>query len=80
MYFHLIVDENSRVIWVAMLKAKSNTLREFKHFKALIEVEKNSKIQCLWSDRGGEFVFYKFNEFCVSQNCGEEEQDSYVPS
>ena len=54
-------------MWASMLKLKSDALREFKRFKALAEAEKGIRIQCLRSDRGGEFTFEEFTEFCISQ-------------
>ncbi|CAA7391576.1 unnamed protein product [Spirodela intermedia] len=46
-----------------MLKHKSEAFGEFKEFKALAEGEKNTKIKCLRSDRGGEFSSDEFTEF-----------------
>ena len=66
MYYLLIVDDFSRLMWVSMLKLKSDALGEFQHFKALVEAEKGTRILCLRSDRGGEFTFTEFNEFCIS--------------
>ena len=42
MYFLLVVDDFSRLMWVSMLKLKSDALREFKHFKALVEAKKKA--------------------------------------
>ena len=59
-HFLLIVDDFSRLMWVSMLKLKSDALREFQRFKALAEVEKGTRIQCLRSNRGGEFTSAEF--------------------
>ncbi|CAA6657052.1 unnamed protein product [Spirodela intermedia] len=37
-----------------MLKYKSEAFGQFKKFKALAKVEKNMKLKCLHSNRGGE--------------------------
>ncbi|CAA6657179.1 unnamed protein product [Spirodela intermedia] len=51
-HFLLIMDDFSRLMWVAMLKCKSEAFGQFKKFKALAEVEKNMKLKCLHSNRG----------------------------
>ena len=66
-YFLLTMDDFSRLMWVSMLKLKSDALREFKHIKALVEAEKGTRIQCLRSDKGGEFTSEDFSELCLSQ-------------
>ncbi|CAA7399965.1 unnamed protein product [Spirodela intermedia] len=39
-----------------MLKQKYEVFDEFKRFKTLAEVKKNTKLKCLRSSRGGEFL------------------------
>lgn len=52
-----------------MLKKKSDALEAFRHFKALVEVCFNSKIQQLQSDNGGEFIYFtKFLSECGIQH------------
>ena len=65
-YFLLIVDDYSRLMWVAMMKLKSQALSHFQKFNLLAEAEKGVKIQCLRTDRGGEFNSDEFTLFCVS--------------
>ena len=65
-YFLLIVDDFSQIMWASMLKLKSDALREFKRFKALVEAEQGTRIQCLRSDRGGEFTSEVFIDFFTS--------------
>ena len=65
-YFLLIVDDFSQIMWISMLKLKSDALREFKRFKALVEAEQGTRIQCLGSDRGGEFTSEVFIDLCTS--------------
>ena len=54
----LLIDDYTRMTWVAFLKEKS------KAFKELVENEENIKLKCLRSDNGGEFTSNEFNEFC----------------
>ena len=77
--FLLIVDDFSRLMWVSMLKLKSSALREFKHFKALAEVEKATRIQSLRSDRGGEFTSEDFTELFISQGIKRQLIAPYSP-
>ena len=65
-YYLLIVDDFSRLMWVSMLKLKSDALGAFQRFKTLAEAEKGTRVLCLRSDRGGEFTSSEFNEFCIS--------------
>lgn len=66
-YFLLIVDDFSRLMWVAMLKHKSEAFSTFKKFKSLAEAKKNTKLKCLQTGKGREFNSIEFNAFCVSQ-------------
>ena len=59
-YFMLIIDDFSRMTWVAFLKNKSEALEKFRTFKALAENQTGCKLKCIRSDRGGEFTDYDF--------------------
>ena len=63
-YFMILVDDFSRMMWVAFLKEKFEAFDKFKIFKNRVENESNMKIKCLRSDRGGEFTSNEFNIFC----------------
>jgi len=63
-YFALFVDDYTRMMWVYFIKYKSKAFECFKNLKALVENEKDSKIKCLRTDRGGEFTSKEFDEFC----------------
>ena len=65
-YFLLLIDDFSRLIWVAMLHNKSDALEAFKKFKALAETEKGGKLKAVRTDRGGEFTSMEFSNFCIS--------------
>ena len=60
----ILVDEFSRMIWVAFLNKKSEAFDKFKIFKNRVKNESGMKIKCLRSDRGGEFNSNEFNIFC----------------
>ena len=52
-YFMILVDNFSRMVWVAFLKEKYEAFDKFKIFKNRVENEFGMKIKCLGSDRGG---------------------------
>ena len=52
-YFIILVDDFSRMMWVAFLKEKSEAFDKFNIFKNRVENESSMKIKCLRLDRGG---------------------------
>jgi hypothetical protein len=63
-YFMLIIDDYSRLTWVAFLKEKSEAFEKLKVFKALTENQTGKRLKVVRSDRGGEFSSGSFKEFC----------------
>ena len=55
-YIVTFIDDYSRYVWVYFMKEKSETLAKFKEFKLMVESEVESKIQCLHTDNGGEYI------------------------
>nr|GEV17025.1 hypothetical protein [Tanacetum cinerariifolium] len=49
-YIFLIVDDFSRVMWVFLMKPKSEAFKKFKHWKILIENQIGRKVKCLRTD------------------------------
>jgi transposase InsO family protein len=60
----LIIDDYSRITWVAFLKEKAKAFEKFKKFKALTENHTSKRLKEVRSDRGGEFMSSDFKEFC----------------
>ena len=59
-YYICFVDDYSRFSWIYPLRAKSEALTAFVHFKAMVENQFDRKIKILQSDWGGEYrVFQK---------------------
>lgn len=56
MYFMLLVDDYTWVLWVYMLKNKNDALKFFKKCRAQVEVETILKLKVFRSDHGGEFL------------------------
>ena len=63
-YFILIIDDYSRLTWVAFLKEKAEEFEKFKIFKALTENQTGKMLKEVISNRGGEFMSSEFKEFC----------------
>lgn len=78
-FFLLLIDDFSRMMWVSMLKRKSDALDSFKKFKALAETEKNSQIGCLRTDQGGEFTSNSFSDFCEENGIRRQFSSPYSP-
>jgi transposase InsO family protein len=63
-FFMLLIDDYSRMTWVAFLKDKYEAFDKFKAFKSLVENEIDLRIKCSRSNRGGKFISNEFEEFC----------------
>lgn len=63
-YFILLIDDYSKMMWVAFLKEKLEAFEKFKIFKAKAETKSGLKLKCLRFDRGGELCSGEFNSFC----------------
>jgi transposase InsO family protein len=59
----LIIDDYSRLTWVAFLKEKAKAFEKFKIFKALTETQIGKRLKALRSDQGGDFMSRDFKEF-----------------
>lgn len=55
-YFMLLIDDLTRIMWVAFVRDKSEALEKFRVFKSRVENESGPKIKILISYRGGEFI------------------------
>jgi transposase InsO family protein len=78
-YFITFTDDYSRKTWVYLLKEKSGALECFKNFKVLVEKEAGNSIQCLRTDRGGEYLSNAFNEFCSAEGIKRQLTAAYTP-
>jgi hypothetical protein len=65
-YFMLLVDDYTRMAAVFFLKNKSEAFENFKIYKEMVENEMDSRIKCLRSDNGGEFISKEFMDYCNS--------------
>jgi transposase InsO family protein len=63
-YILTFIDDYSRRSWVYFLALKSETLDSFKHWRRMVEQETNTKLSCLRTDRGGEYLSSEFTTYC----------------
>ena len=66
-YVLTFIDDYSRFSWIFLLKKKSETLQQFKYFKAQVESEKQMQISSIKTDGGGEYSSNRFEELCSSE-------------
>ena len=52
------------MMWVYFLTQKSEAFSKFLEFKAYVEKESGKEIKCLRTDRGGEFIYKRFWNYC----------------
>jgi hypothetical protein len=71
-YFMLIIDDYSKLTWVAFLKEKAEAFEKFKIFKVLTETQTGKILKAVRSDQGGEFMSRDFKEFCVEHGIKRE--------
>jgi hypothetical protein len=70
-YFITFVDEHTRMLWLYIIKLKSEALEVFKRFKILVEKESEKSIKILRT-HGGEYTSKNFEEFCSNEGISHE--------
>ncbi|XP_070004811.1 uncharacterized protein [Nicotiana sylvestris] len=63
-YIFVIVDDYSSFTWTLFLRTKNETFEVFVAFVKKIQVKIESRVACIRSDHGTEFVNAKFDELC----------------
>ena len=59
-YFLTFIDDLSRYGYIYLMKHKSEAFEKFNEFQSEVGNHRNKKIKFLRSDRGGEYLSYKF--------------------
>ena len=77
-YFFLLVDDFTRVMWVYMLKSKDEAFDVFKRFQVQVE-DDNTKIKVFRTDRGGEFTSTEFKIYCEETGIERHYTAPYTP-
>jgi transposase InsO family protein len=78
-YFISFVDEFSRMMWIYLTKAKSESFDVFKKFKRRVEKESEKSIKILRTDGGGEYTSNELKQFLVEQGINHEVTAPYTP-
>jgi len=73
------IDDYSRKAWFYFLHAKPETFSAFKSFKARVEKEAHTSITYLRIDRGGEFTFEEFENYCNHHGISRQLTTAYTP-
>nr|GEX23726.1 ribonuclease H-like domain, reverse transcriptase, RNA-dependent DNA polymerase [Tanacetum cinerariifolium] len=63
-YIFLLVDDDSRYMWVYFLTTKDQACDTFKEYKNSIENELRTTLKMLRTDRGREFTSSEFTQYC----------------
>ena len=78
-YFITFVDEFSRMLWVFLIKYKSEALEMFEKFKTAAERQSGKLLKILRTDGGGEYTSKEFEAFCVKHGISHEVTAPYTP-
>ena len=78
-YFLLFVDVHGRLMWVYIIKAKSQVCSVFKKFKLMVENSSGHKVRTLRTDRGGEFLSNAFRSLCEEWGINRHLTPPYTP-
>ncbi|MCH88103.1 copia-type polyprotein, partial [Trifolium medium] len=78
-YFISFVDEFSKMMWIYLIKAKSESFDVFKKFKKKVEQESEKSIKILRTDGGGEYTSNEFKQFLAEQGIEHEVIARYTP-
>ena len=78
-FYVIFVDDHSRFTKVYLLRTKDEVLEMFMKYKNEVENQKNKMIKRLRTDRGGEYKFNSFKEFCEQNGIIHEANPPYSP-
>ena len=78
-YFVTFIDDYSRCVSVYFLKQKSEVLKKFQEFEAIVTNESGEKIVKLRTDNGGEYMSVEFQEYLKSKGIKHETTVAYTP-
>jgi len=55
-YIINFIDDHSDILWLYLIKEKSDAIQVFKEWRALVEKEIGCTVKCYLTDNGGEFT------------------------
>ena len=71
-YFVSFIDDYSHLVWVYVLKHKSEVYQKFREWKAMVERESEFQLQTLRTDNGGEYLSTEFKEYLRAEGIRHE--------
>jgi hypothetical protein len=66
-YFLLLVDDQSRFMWISTLVRKDQAAAAIKDYQMRAEVESDCKLSVLRTDKRWEFTSKQFSEYCAAE-------------
>ena len=78
-YFVTFIDEYSRMIWLYLIKAKSEVFSVFKRFKLMTENQSGKLVQILRTNGGKEYLSNEFEAYCSENGMLHEVTAPYTP-
>ncbi|KAI0498967.1 hypothetical protein KFK09_019866 [Dendrobium nobile] len=79
LYYVIFIDDHTIFSWIFPIRQKSEVLAIFENFKPYIENLTSSKIKCLRTDGGGEFVNNSFTRFLQQHGIAHQISCPYTP-
>ncbi|KAG7307913.1 hypothetical protein JYU34_006528 [Plutella xylostella] len=78
-YFLLFVNDYSRMSFIYLLKSKSEVMKYFQEFKAMVEKQTGKCIKVLRTDNGGEFCGAEMESFMKKCGIIHQKTNPYTP-
>ena len=78
-YYVTFIDDCSKYCYVYLIHSKDESLNMFKTYKAEVENQLERKIKALRSNRGGEYEFNAFLDFCAQHGIIHQTTAPYTP-
>ena len=78
-YFLTFIDDKTRYVWVYILKRKSEVLRRFQEWKAMVERSTGRKVIAVRTDNGGEYTSVEFQSYLRKEGIKHEFTVSRTP-
>ncbi|MCO5587373.1 hypothetical protein L7F22_041322 [Adiantum nelumboides] len=78
-FYITFIDDCSCKVWIYFLKEKSEVFTHFQNFKAMVEKQTGSFVQCLRSDGGGEYFSHEFSNFLKKHGIQRQFSCRYTP-
>jgi hypothetical protein len=78
-WFISFIDDHTCMIWICLMKCKSEVSSLFKQFHNMVATQYSSAIQVLRSDNGGEFVNQELKQYLINHGIVHQTTCLYTP-